>query len=84
MLFRHSSDNFIPKSAMPQNIALKYCRLDDARLSPYPFVFCVIYGYCMTFGETESNAFSETMSLVPECLWYNKHLNLNVQVTDGY
>ena len=24
------------------------------RLSPGPFVFCVIYEYCMTFGETAS------------------------------
>ena len=27
---------------------------DSVRLSPSPFVFCVIYGYCMTFGETRS------------------------------
>ena len=36
------------------------------RLSPSPFVFCVIYGYCMTFGETtspdKSFVFSETIS----------------------
>ena len=27
-----------------------YCK--SSRHSPSPFVFCVIYGYCMTFGET--------------------------------
>ena len=27
---------------------------DYCGLSPGPFVFCVIYGYCMTFDETAS------------------------------
>ena len=32
------------------------------RLSPSPFVFCEIYEYCMTFEETVSPVFSETIS----------------------
>ena len=59
------------------------------RLSTSPFVFCEIYGYCMTFEETASPVFSETIPLTPECLWYNElqyvsNFNLTVQVTDGY
>ena len=37
------------------------------RLSPSPFVFCEIYEYCMTFEETVSPVFSETIPLTPEC-----------------
>ena len=28
--------------------------INKSSLSPSPFVFCVIYGYCMTFGEIGS------------------------------
>ena len=60
-------------------------------VSASPFVFCVIFGYCMTFEETaspdKSLFFRDYISLTPECLWYNELLlvsNLNVQVIDGY
>ena len=43
----------------------------------------------MTFEETASPVFSETIPLTPECLWYNElqyvsNFNLTVQVTDGH
>ena len=38
--------------------------LQYSRLSPSPFVFCVIYGYCMTFGETDSPVLRSRASAV--------------------
>ena len=56
------------------------CRQLD--FHPSPFVFYVIYGYCMTFGETaspdKSLFFSETIPLLlNECLWYNELLQVS-------
>ena len=50
-------------------------RLRQGRLSQSPFVVCVVYGYCMTFGETASPGKRTVCTpLSPECLWYNELL----------
>ena len=60
----------------------------SARLSLISFVFCVIYGSYITFGETTS-LHKEPIPHTIDCLWYNElmkvsNLNLTVLVTDGY
>ena len=61
------------------------------RLSPGPFVFCVIYGYCMTFGETAKPDIFRDYSPPPPLLLKKAcgimnscKFPIKVQVTDGY
>ena len=46
------ADSLVQK-AIAINSTKHLVHLADGRLSPSPFVFCVIYGYCMTFGEKQ-------------------------------